>query len=382
MYIPIVKDCAFLVKRTFFNYTGVSFMKIIVTHHSPDWDAITSCWLLKRFLPGWENAEVKFVPAGERLRGSALAGPATRSSHGAPASFADAANADALRGSPTLVSPADAIPSTTATPYSLSPRSTGSPVEQIGDNEVIHVDTGLGPLDHHETDDQSVCAASRTWEYVSNQQSVVANQGEKWKDKKKAIERIVAIVTEIDHFKEVFWENPTADYHEFSLLGLLEGYKLQYPDHNEETTLFGCICLDAMLRDFENRVWAEKEIEEKGILFETRFGKGLGIETINDAVLKLAQKMGYVIVVRKDPRKGYVRIKAKPLFKSQIANRKSQNKDIDLTNVCEELKKRDLNATWFLHVSKKMLLNGTTKNPAMVPTALTLSELIDVAKKI
>ena len=365
-------------------------MKIIVTHHSPDWDAITSCWLLKRFLPGWENAEVKFVPAGERLRGSvrltSTAGPDTRSSHGAPASFSDAANADALRGSPTLVSPADAIPSTTATPYSLSPRSTGSPVEQIGDNEVIHVDTGLGPLDHHETDDQSVCAASRTWEYVSNQQSVVANQGEKWKDKKKAIERIVAIVTEIDHFKEVFWENPTADYHEFSLLGLLEGYKLQYPDHNEETTLFGCICLDAMLRDFENRVWAEKEIEEKGILFETRFGKGLGIETINDAVLKLAQKMGYVIVVRKDPRKGYVRIKARPPLKvpedrrSKVEGRKKD--DIDLTLVCEELKKRDLNATWFLHVSKKMLLNGTTKNPAMVPTALTLSELIDVAKKI
>ena len=42
----------------------------------------------------------------ESIASPSLAGPATRSSHGAPASLADAANADALRGSPTLVSPA------------------------------------------------------------------------------------------------------------------------------------------------------------------------------------------------------------------------------------------------------------------------------------
>ena len=45
-------------------------MKIIVTHASPDWDAITSIWLLKRFLPGWNTAEIRFVPAGERLKSS------------------------------------------------------------------------------------------------------------------------------------------------------------------------------------------------------------------------------------------------------------------------------------------------------------------------
>ena len=52
---------------------------------------------------------------------------------------------------------------------------------------------------------------------------------------------------------------------------------------------------------------------EKGKKFKTRFGRGIGFETINDTVIKLSQKMGYVIVVRKDPRKGYVRVKAKPL---------------------------------------------------------------------
>ena len=42
-------------------------MKIIVTHAAPDLDAVTSVWLIKRFLQGWNEAEVRFVPAGQRL---------------------------------------------------------------------------------------------------------------------------------------------------------------------------------------------------------------------------------------------------------------------------------------------------------------------------
>ena len=38
-------------------------MKKIVTHINPDLDAVTSVWLIKRFLPGWEDVEVEFVSA-------------------------------------------------------------------------------------------------------------------------------------------------------------------------------------------------------------------------------------------------------------------------------------------------------------------------------
>ena len=41
-------------------------MKIVVTHTAPDWDAIGSVWLIKRYLPGWQDAKVEFVPAGTR----------------------------------------------------------------------------------------------------------------------------------------------------------------------------------------------------------------------------------------------------------------------------------------------------------------------------
>lgn len=304
-------------------------MKIIVTHTSPDWDAITSVWLIKRYLHGWEEATVQFVPAGESLKNS-------------------------------------------------PPEET---IDKSGENEIIHVDTGLGPLDHHQTDEQTVSAASLAWDYVRSKSNDMKEPlSQHMEDKVQAISRIVSIVVATDHFKEVFWADPSADYHEFSLLGLLEGIKFQKPGDDSFYIEYGMECLDALLHTFENRIWAEKEIE-KGITFETKWGKGLGFETINDTVLKLAQKMGYVVVIRKDPRKGYVRIKGRPQ-EVPLATRHAPNKEVDLTLVHEKLKKMDPEATWFLHASKKMLLNGTPKNPKMVASKLSLRDIIEVLKSI
>lgn len=298
-------------------------MKIIVTHMSPDWDAITSVWLLRKYLPGWQEAEVKFVPAGQRLSGN------NKSEH-------------------TVV------------------------IEKIDDNEIIHVDTGLGPLDHHQIQDTSVSAASRTWDYVLAEFSKADDK--MTQEHKNAVSRIVKVVVATDHFKEVFWPDAASDIYEFSFLGILEGLKYEKPGQDLHYVSFGIVVLNALVAQFENRIWAEEEINEKGVAFETTRGKGMGFETLNDTVLKLAQKMGYVLVVRKDPRKGYIRIKTLPDQKGE--------KGIDLTGAYEQLKKMDPDATWFLHVSKKMLLNGTPKNPKMVPTRLTLREIIKVLEKI
>lgn len=296
---------------------------------SPDWDAITSVWLLKKYLSGWQDAKVQFVPAGTRLNN-----------------------------------------------LKLKTENLEQAIEKIGDDEVIHVDTGLGPLDHHQTQDASVCAASRTWDYVLSEFKEANDRMAL--EHKEAISRIVKIVVAIDHFQEVFWPEAAADIYEFSLIGVLEGLKYEKQNSDEKYLEFGLNCLNALVAEFENRIWAEREIQEKGIAFETSRGRGMGFETINDTVLKLAQKMGYVLVVRKDPRKGYVRIKTLPDNRKEVEDKKG----IDLTNTYEQLKKMDPDATWFLHVSKKMLLNGTPKNPKMVPTKLTLREIINVLEKI
>ncbi len=300
-------------------------MKIIVTHTSPDWDAIGSVWLIKTFLAGWQEAKVEFVPAGSR--------------------------------SPRLKE-LEKVPEEV--------------IVNVGEDEIIHVDTGLMALDHHQTADQKVCAATRTWDYIQLQFDKA--NSEMKREQKEAISRVVAIILADDHFKEVFWADPTADYHEFSLIGVLEGLKLAKPNQDDFYLSFGMECLNALVHTFESRIWAEKEIADNGVIFPIKAGKAIGFETLNDNVIKLAQKMGYLLVVRKDPRKGYVRIKVRP----------ASNKvdDLDLTAAYEKLHKIDPKATWFLHVSKKMLLNGTSKNPDMVASQLTLEQIIDVLKNL
>jgi hypothetical protein len=298
-------------------------MKIVVTHSSPDMDAIASVWLVKKFLPGWEGSLVKFVPAGERIDGGKWKNPDEK-----------------------------------------------SPIDLIEEDEVIHVDTGLGPLDHHQTSSDKVCGASLTWDYVQVvNKELKAYDSEKIKDKIAVVSRMVKVITDIDHFKEVLKKDPLADYHEFDLTSILDGLKIQYPDQDDYYVEFISKGLDAVLHEFENRIWAEKEIG-KGQKFETRFGKGIGLETVNDTVVKLSQKMGYAIAVRKDPRKGYVRIKARP------------ENEIDLTQVYDEFRKIDPEATWYLHISKKMLLNGSVKNPKMRSSKLKMEEIIKILEKI
>src|SRR3989344_7595380 len=134
-------------------------MRIIVTHTSPDLDAITSTWLIKRFLTGWENASVKFVPAGDRL------------------------NLESEK---------------------ISPEDYPDPVETIGEDEVIHVDTGLGPLDHHQTESDKVCGASLTLEFVIGQAKIK-------EEKVAALKRMAKVIVDIDHFKEVYRPDAISD---------------------------------------------------------------------------------------------------------------------------------------------------------------------------
>lgn len=298
-------------------------MKIIVTHMSPDLDAFGSVWVIKKYLPGWDEAKVEFVPAGQRL--------------------------DRVKNHPDFET---------------------SAILTVDQDEIMHVDTGLGPLDHHQLADQTVCGASRSWDFV---QAELEKRGQPIKEEHRAAtDRIIRIIVSYDHFQEVFRPDAAADYQEFSLFGIIEGLQYSKPGEDDYIVAFGGTCLDYLLSYFNNKVWAEGEMA-KGIEFQTKYGKALGIESLNESVVKLAQKKGYILVVRKDPKRGNISVKTLPHNPAT-----PDNKGIDLTLAYEQMRKMDPDATWFLHVGKKMLLNGSTKNPDMKPTKLSLPEIIKV----
>lgn len=309
-------------------------MKTIVAHVNPDQDAICSMWLVKRFFPGWADAQVKFVPAGSTL---------------------DAKAPDA-------------------------------------DSSIIHVDTGLGKFDHHQSNNRDICAATLVLDeilkegpqqYASHSRGlrprvvgsqlrgsgVSADFSQKKNldsSEKEALKRIVKVVNDVDHALEKMWPDAANDRYDFILETIFDGLKLddrRFP--NEEVVRFGMQAFDGLLLEMKNKVLSGT-ILAGGVKFTSPWGRGLGVETKNSLVHSFAEREGYQVVVQRDPRKGNVRICVHP------------GADADLTGVYEKIAQKDPNSDWFLHASKKMLLNGSNKNPNMRPTTLTLKEVIEI----
>lgn len=272
--------------------------KIIVTHFYPDLDAVASIWLIKRFLPGWEKAEIKFVPAGQTFRHA----------------------------------PAD------------------------DDPEILHVDTGMGKLDHHQKDKYNSSA------------NLVLQKIKKERDlrevDKETLERLVTVVTEIDNGKMITWENALSDRYEFCLHNLLLGFE----GKDRNLVEFGMLALDRVFKVLKDKVLAEKILREEGMGFKTRWGKAIAVESFDEQVLMVGQKQGFVLVARKNPKTGHLRIYSR------------WDKKVDLTRAFAEFKKKDPKASWYLHPSKRLLLNGARGDPKRVSTKLSLEEIVEILK--
>ena len=283
---------------------------LIVTHHAPDLDAVSAVWLLKRFEPHkFKSAPVAFVNPGDKISQTEL--------------------------------------------------------EELGNpKEAVHVDTGLGEFDHHQPDraKAQICAASLVMEYLANRYPDLGRDS--------ALVSLVNFVNEIDHFGEIFWPEADSDRYAFMIHELIKGVEFQ-KDHDDLKQLeFGMQCLDsayAILKDLHK---ARSIIQKKGIAFTLKHGQGMAIETRNDAVIKLAQKMGYTLVVRKDDEEGHIRIKARP------------DSQINLKPLYEKIKQVDSKGTWFYHHSGKMLLNGSSKHRNQTPSPLSLNQVVKMIKEL
>ncbi len=277
-------------------------MKTIVTHLSPDLDAIASIWLIKKYLTGWNDAEIKLVPSGTTLN-------------------------------------------------NRSPD---------GNKNIIHVDTGLGKFDHHQTD-KYTSAAKLVYEYLIENCHVDDREI-------RPLEIIVDYVNTTDHFAEVFYPEADSDRYDFMIRQLIDGLKII---NREQTNLFEVVfqMLDAVLIVFKNKESAKVEIK-KGFIFNSYLGKSLAIETKNEEAVKLALKKGFSLVIRRNPEAGFTRIKTLPGDK------------LTLKPVYEKIIKKDTKGSWFFHISGHMLLNGSSGNPNLIPTPLSLNQIIEIIKSV
>lgn len=280
-------------------------MKTLVTHISVDLDAVTSSWLVKRFLPGWDEADIKHVSAGTTLN--------------------------------------DQEPDTNA--------------------DIMHVDTGMGQFDHHQLEDKKkeFSATKRVFDFLKDQGHLKQNDVE-------ALSRIASFVTQIDHFGEVHFPDPMADRYDFLLSQIIDGMKInRMKDADIVDVAFKS--LDGIFLIIRQKIAAQEEIK-KGYIFSSKWGKSIAMETKNEEAVKVALKSGFNVVIKRDPNAGFLRIKTTP------------TPDIDLTAVYDAVKQKDPKAYWYLHASKNMLLNGSSKRPDVVASSLTLPQVIEIMRSI
>ncbi|MBP7768405.1 hypothetical protein KA082_01025 [Candidatus Woesebacteria bacterium] len=278
--------------------------KLLVTHHSPDLDAIGAVWMLIRFdAQHYATARFAFVNPGESL----------------------------------------SIPE----------------IERTGvePHEVTHVDTGMGEFDHHQTDrGQAYLSATKlTYEHVVSLHPELAEDA--------ALHELSDFITEIDHFREIYWPDADNIRYSFMLHELIRGSEFGHTQDDEAQLRFGLQCLDYAYSGLIQQVSAQKEIETIGNPFEVSFGPCLALETSNDDTIKLGQKKGYMLVVKKDPKLGNIRIKVRP------------DAPVTLEKLRDAIEKVDPIGTWYYHPSGKMLINGSQKHRNQTASPLSLAQV-------
>lgn len=278
-------------------------MKIIVSHISPDIDSISSIWLIKKFLPGWKDANLKFVNAGQTLNNN----------------------------------PPDNNP------------------------EIIHVDTGFGIFDHHQTTEKT-CATKKVFDYL------IKNKYIKNKDK-EPLEKMVDEINNFDHFGEVNFPQSDSYFYNFLITSILDSSIKSILKDDEKIVNHFLPLLDGIFDIFKKQNCSEKDIKN-GFIFNSYWGKTIILSTLNEESLKLALKKGFQLVARKNPEKGFIRIKLHP------------NSDKTLKKLYLKIIQIDKKATWFYHISGKMLLNSSSKNPNFIPSKISLKQLIEIIKSI
>jgi hypothetical protein len=231
--------------------------------------------------------------------------------------------------------------------------------DQIVDSDptIIHVDTGLGRFDHHQENERT-CAAELVFNYLKSKKNISLKY-------QSALKRLIEVVIQADQFEDFYWEDAAGDRYEFFLQYLLDNLKLSGNLNDTELVYQGMALLDGVLFGFKQKIQSEEEIK-KGVDFETKWGKSLAVETQMMFDIKLAHKMGYRLVVRKEPEAGFVSIKSQP------------KKELDLTPAYSALKTADPQADWFFHQSKHIISNGSRHNPQAKPSRLSLAEIKEV----
>lgn len=159
----------------------------------------------------------------------------------------------------------------------------------------------------------------------------------------------------------------TMEHREFAIPIVLQNFFIARDRDSHAVAELGFMMLDAMLVSAKNVAQIERDWENR-IAFTSRFGAAVALISGTRDLEAYAYVRGFDVVAIINPAKTFHNIRAKA------------GTPIDLTSAYEELKKREPQAGWYFHHSKKLLICGGDLAPGATPSKLTLEGLVDLLK--
>lgn len=218
------------------------------------------------------------------------------------------------------------------------------------DPNIIHVDTGFGRFDHHQPEVAApdVCAAKLVWQAFAPDDL--------------PLRRMVEYVIEVDNGRQ----DPGERAHPFSATGLISGLNDLYPNDPQRVMDSVLPLMDAWYETSKELI-ASEEAFERAEWFESHWGPAVFLDESIGAAQTLAYSQGAVVYVYRS-KHGWLGVNA------------AATSEVNLTPIADRLRDADPGAGWYLHPSKKLLLNGSKKAAPSSPSNLSLAELVDLVR--
>lgn len=299
------------------------YMKTILTHVRPHIDDICGAWLVKKYLPGWRSARLKFVTA-----------------------------------------------------TTLDPKR----------SDVVCIGMGRGRFDEHKGN-IGESAASLVWKTVRRRARNAEERAAlellvRWvQDEDQSLH--AADDPEMGPSAQLYYyflrQNFLPDVTSgrggvgdrdawippLRLPPARQGGEIDDEMRSEASTAFGFEILENALLAYRSRVRLDQAWRRR-IDFITPWGKAAGVVTDESGADDYAYRKGYALVVLVRPAKGYRQFRASPRSK------------VNLSVAYRKLLEIDARADWFLHHTHKLLLSGSDVAPELRTSKMTLKELIAI----
>ena len=245
--------------------------------------------------------------------------------------------------------------------FAFIPASTTYKNEPVdSDPDVVHVDVGFGRFDHHQPGVMKTCASELVWEDLVAEGKIAPTD--------TALGEMIHHALDIDHFRDCFWPEAAEPRFAFTLSEIIPAlHRLQLHD-NEAVLRMGFVMLDGAYQRLKD-IHKGKAAIAAGQELQTAWGKTIVVSTGADDVSKIAQKMGYAMVVIYDSEKGYLKIKLRP----------DVTRNLDA--IYDKIQQLEPDR-WFYHNSGLMLFSGSDKGAARQPTQLTVEDLVKIIKGV